>query len=193
MFSIVEHVRPNELFAVQTDRLRLSVLKKSNSRAVADYLCRNREFHRKWSQTHDDSYFTPKTQKDYLSFDCSEYKAGRLVPLWITYKDQPNRIIGRVSFFNFAYGGMMSCSLGYHLDQEETGKGIATEAISNACQMIMKYMKIHRIEAFILPNNNKSLAVIRRCGFLHEGKRISYMNINGEWEDHEAFYLLNET
>lgn len=193
MYTIVEHLRPNEIFAMETDRLRLSVLKKSNARFVSDYLCRNREFHRRWSQTHSDSYFTEKTQKDYLKYDCSEYRAGRLVPLWITYKDNPTKIIGRVSFFNFAYGGMMSCSLGYHLDEGETGKGIANEAITNACQMIMELMHIHRIEAFILPFNEKSLAAIKRCGFAYEGKRISYMHINGEWEDHEAFYLLNNS
>ncbi|MCQ2516949.1 MAG: GNAT family N-acetyltransferase [Saccharofermentans sp.] len=176
---------------METDRLRLSVLRKSCARDVADYLCRNREFHRKWAQTHSDSYFTQRVQKDYLKYDCGEYRAGRLVPLWITYKDGSQRIIGRVSFFNFAYGGMMSCSIGYHLDEKETGKGIASEAVENACKMIMEYMKIHRIEAFILPNNVKSLALIKRCGFIHEGRRISYMHINGQWEDHEAFYLLN--
>ncbi len=191
MYKIVDHIRPNEIFAMETDRLRLSVLKKSCARDVADYLCRNREFHRKWAQTHSDSYFTQRVQRDYLRYDCGEYKAGRLVPLWITYKDDPGRIIGRVSFFNFAYGGMMSCSIGYHLDKDETGKGVATEAVTNACEMIMKLLNIHRIEAFILPDNEKSLALIARCGFTYEGKRISYMHINGKWEDHQAFYLLN--
>jgi len=193
MYKIVDHVRSNELFAMETDRLRLSVLKKSCARDVADYLCRNREFHRKWSQTHNDSYFTERTQRDYIKYDGGEYRAGRLVPLWITYKDDPHKIIGRVSFFNFAYGGMMSCSVGYHLDEEETGKGVATEALSNACAMIMDYMNIHRIEAFILPYNERSLALIKRCRFIYEGKRVSYMHINGEWEDHEAFYLLNNS
>ena len=191
MYKIADHLRPNEIFAMETERLRLSVLKKSCAREVADYLCRNREFHRKWAQTHSDSYFTQRVQKDYLKYDCGEYRAGRLVPLWITYKDDPGKIIGRVSFFNFAYGGMMSCSLGYHLDEGQTGKGVASEAVTNACQMLMKHLNIHRIEAFILPNNEKSLALIARCGFTHEGKRISYMHINGKWEDHEAFYLLN--
>lgn len=178
---------------METDRLRLAVLKRSCAKMVADYLLRNREFHREWSQTHTDSYFTERTQKNYLRYDCGEYTHGRLVPLYIFRKEDPGRILGRVTFFNFAYGGMMSCSVGYHLDEKETGKGYMTEALTEGCRMIMDVMEIHRVEAFILPENERSLALIRRCGFTHEGRRISYMHINGSWRDHESFYLLDES
>lgn len=177
---------------METDRLRLSVLKRNAYKQVTDYLVRNRDFHKRWSQTHNDSYFTERVQKDYLRYDASEYIHGRLVPLYITLKGEPDRVIGKVTFFNFAFGGMMSCSVGYHLDEHETGKGYMTEALTEACRMIMDVMKIHRVEAFILPFNERSQALIRRCGFIHEGHRVSYMHINGRWEDHEAFYLLED-
>ncbi|MBR1797424.1 MAG: GNAT family N-acetyltransferase [Clostridiales bacterium] len=193
MYNIEYRLRSNELFAMETERLRLAVLKRSCARMVTEYLVRNREFHKKWSQTHEEGYFTERTQKEYLKYDTGEYLHGRLVPLYIFDKEHPDRILGRVSFFNFAYGGMMSCSVGYHLDERETGKGIMTEALTESCAMIMDTMNIHRIEAFILPDNEKSLALIKRCGFRHEGRRISYMHINGRWEDHEAFYLLDDS
>ena len=192
MYQIDYRRRGNELFAMETDRLRLSVLKRSAYRQVTDYLVRNRMFHKQWSQTHEDSYFTERVQKDYLRYDAGEYLHGRLVPLYITLKGDPDRIIGKVTFFNFAYGGMMSCSVGYHLDENETGKGYMTEALTEACRMLMETLRIHRIEAFILPRNERSQALIRRCGFTYEGHRVSYMHINGRWEDHEAFYLLAE-
>jgi ribosomal-protein-alanine N-acetyltransferase len=179
----------NEVFAIETERLRLSVLRKSDAQRVADYFIKNRDFHREFAQTHPDSYFTLPEQKEFLAYDCDSFLDGTLVPLWITLKDG-KEIIGRVSFFNLAYGGMMSCSVGYHLDEEETGKGYMTEALTEARRMIMDVMHIHRIESFILPDDEKSLAVIKRCGFTHEGRRVSYMHINGKWEDHEAFYLL---
>lgn len=190
MYVIQDRLRSNELFAMETDRLRLSVLKRSAYKQVTDYLVRNKDFHKKWSQTHAESYFTESVQKDYLKYDASEYIHGRLVPLYITRKGDPTRILGRITFFNFAYGGMMSCSIGYHLDEHETGKGYMTEAVTEACSMIMDVMKMHRVEAFILPENERSQALIRRCGFTYEGHRVSYMHINGKWRDHEAFYLL---
>ena len=190
MYEVIRRLRGNELFAMETDRLRLSVLKKSAAGAAADYYARNREFHRRWAQTHDDRYFTAAEQREYLRYDASEYLHGRLVPLYIQKKDEPDRIIGRVSYFNFAYGGMMSCSVGYHLDEEETGKGYMTEALSLSADMIAETMKLHRLEAFILPQNTRSKNLLLRCGFIYEGTRKSYMHINGRWEDHDAYYRL---
>lgn len=192
MYELVWNKAHNELFAAETERLRLSVLKRSAAGIVTDYLVRNKEFHQEWSQTHTDSYFDLKTQKKYMSYDEAEYKQGKLVPLWISKKGEPDRVIGRVSFFNFAYGGMMNCAVGYHLDKDETGNGYMTEALKGACELIVKELNIHRIEAFILPENERSLALIKRVGFTEEGYRKSYMHINGKWRDHISFYILED-
>jgi len=180
-----------ELLALETENLRLAVLKKSEAPRAAGYLIKNREFHRQFSQTHTDDYFTLSTQKKYLIYDCSSYLDGTLVPLWITLKGQ-NELIGRVSFFNFAFGGMMSCACGYHLDKDFTGKGYMTEALRGAMAFVFDEYKLHRIEAFILPENNPSINLVRRLGFHYEGQRKSYMHINGEYRDHEAFYILED-
>ena len=178
-----------EMLAIETDRLRLAVLRKSEASRVAGYFIKNREFHRRFSQTHPDSYFTVSEQRSFLAYDCSSFLDGSVVPLWITLKGR-DEIIGRVSFFNLAYGGMMNCAVGYHLDQEYTGAGYMTEALEAACSFMFKEYKMHRIEAFILPENEASIRLIKRAGFVSEGRRVSYMHINGEYRDHDAFYLL---
>ena len=180
----------DEVFAIETERLRLSVYKRSAYKKVTEYVINNREFHRKFSQPRDESYFTSRTQKEYLDGDMKAFRGGHLVPLWITVKGEPDKIIGRLSFFNIAYGDMMLAQLGYHMDEANTGNGYMTEAIKGSCQMMFDVMGMHRIEAFILPENEKSLNLIKRCGFTYEGVRHSYMNINGEYRDHENFYLL---
>lgn len=177
------------MLAVETDRLRLAVLKKSEASRVAGYLTKNRDFHKRFAQTHPESYFTVSEQRKYLAFDCDSFLSGSLVPLWITLKDS-DQIIGRVSFFNLAYGGMMNCAVGYHLDEDHVGKGYMTEALEAACSFMFREYKMHRIEAFILPENEPSLRLIKRAGFEYEGQRTSYMHINGQYRDHEAFYLL---
>lgn len=178
-----------EMLAIETDRLRLAVLKKSEAPRVTEYLIRNRDFHKRFAQTHADSYFTIGEQRKFMAFDCDSFLSGSLVPLWITLKDS-DEIIGRVSFFNLAYGGMMNCAAGYHLDKDHVGKGYMTEALQAACSFMFREYKMHRIEAFILPENEPSIRLIKRAGFTEEGKRISYMHINGQYRDHEAFYLL---
>lgn len=179
----------SELLAIETDRLRLAVYRKSEAPRVTAYFVKNRDFHRRFSQTHPDSYFTVSEQCKYLAFDCDSFLGGSLVPFWITVKGS-DEIIGRVSFFNLAYGGMMNCAVGYHLDRDHTGKGYMTEALEAACSFMFKEYKMHRIEAFILPENKPSLDLVKRSGFVYEGERASYMHINGEYRDHEAYYLL---
>ena len=190
-YSVSSNRARCEMLALDTDNLRLAVLRKSEAARVTEYLQNNRNFHKQFSQTHTDDYFTVSTQKKYLAYDCNSFLEGSLVPLWITLKDD-NKIIGRVSFFNFAYGGMMSCACGYHLDKDHTGKGYMTEALKSAMAFVFDEYKMHRIEAFIVPENEPSLNLVKRVGFHYEGKRNSYMHINGRYRDHEAFYMLED-
>ena len=190
-YSVSSNRARCEMLALDTDNLRLAVLRKSEAARVTEYLQNNRDFHKQFSQTHTDDYFTVSTQKKYLAYDCNSFLEGSLVPLWITLKDD-NKIIGRVSFFNFAYGGMMSCACGYHLDKDDTGKGYMTEALKSAMAFVFDEYKMHRIEAFIVPENEPSLNLVKRVGFHYEGKRNSYMHINGRYRDHEAFYMLED-
>ncbi|MBQ5769011.1 MAG: GNAT family N-acetyltransferase [Clostridiales bacterium] len=190
-YSVSSNRARCEMLALDTDNLRLAVLRKSEAARVTEYLQNNRDFHKQFSQTHTDDYFTVSTQKKYLAYDCNSFLEGSLVPLWITLKDD-NKIIGRVSFFNFAYGGMMSCACGYHLDKDHTGKGYMTEALKSAMAFVFDEYKMHRIEAFIVPENEPSLNLVKRVGFHYEGKRNSYMHINGRYRDHEAFYMLED-
>ena len=190
-YSVSSNRARCEMLALDTDNLRLAVLRKSEAARVTEYLLNNRDFHKQFSQTHTDDYFTVSTQKKYLAYDCNSFLEGSLVPLWISLKDD-NKIIGRVSFFNFAYGGMMSCACGYHLDKDHTGKGYMTEALKSAMAFVFDEYKMHRIEAFIVPENEPSLNLVKRVGFHYEGKRMSYMHINGRYRDHEAFYMLED-
>ena len=190
-YSVSSNRARCEMLALDTDNLRLAVLRKSEAARVTEYLQNNKDFHKQFSQTHTDDYFTVSTQKKYLAYDCNSFLEGSLVPLWITLKDD-NKIIGRVSFFNFAYGGMMSCACGYHLDKDHTGKGYMTEALKSAMAFVFDEYKMHRIEAFIVPENEPSLNLVKRVGFHYEGKRNSYMHINGRYRDHESFYMLED-
>lgn len=190
-YSVSSYRARCEMLALDTGNLRLAVLRKSEAARVTEYLLNNRDFHKQFSQTHTDDYFTVSTQKKYLAYDCNSFLEGSLVPLWITLKDD-NKIIGRVSFFNFAYGGMMSCACGYHLDKDHTGKGYMTEALKSAMAFVFDEYKMHRIEAFIVPENEPSLNLVKRVGFHYEGRRNSYMHINGRYRDHEAFYMLED-
>lgn len=180
------------IFQLETERLFLTILSPAEAPAVADYLARNRDFHQPYHQHHDDIYFTPREQRSYLQSDLSGYYDNRQFGFWLSYKDAPERIIGRLAFTAVIRGALNSCLMGYHLDQEATGMGLMQEAIRRGCQYIFHVQKLHRIQADIMPTNLPSQKTVERSGFRRQGLNEKYMEINGVWQDHYCYALIND-
>jgi len=52
-------------------------------------------------------------------------------------------------------------------------------------------LHLHRIEAACVPENERSIRLLRKVGFLQEGLARNYIRINGHWRDHlDAFAYL---
>ena len=67
-----------------------------------------------------------------------------------------------------------------------------TEALRRGIQIIFEDYGLHRIEASIMPRNQRSIKVTEKLGFVNEGLSRRYLKINGVWEDHIHMVLLNE-
>ncbi|MBN1891282.1 MAG: GNAT family N-acetyltransferase [Clostridiales bacterium] len=180
------------VYDLRTDRLIMSVLSPSSAEQVAAYLSRNRTFHQPFHQLHDDSYFMPFVQKRYIRSDMNGFFERSQCGFWLIKRSNPDAIIGRVSYTAITRGALQSCLLGYHLDKDEVGKGYMTEAITSGCAYMFKEWKLHRIQADIMPRNQRSINTIERCGFVREGLCVKYMAINGKWEDHAMYALIND-
>lgn len=180
------------VFNLRTERLVLSVLSPSAADKVTDYLSRNRSFHEPFHQLHQDAYFTTYIQKQYLRSDMNGFFENSQCGFWLIKRSDPDRIIGRLAFTGIIRGALQSCLMGYHLDKDEVGKGYMAEAITNACQYIFATWKLHRIQADIMPGNERSIRTIERCGFVRSGLSEKYMAINGTWQDHYMYALIND-
>ena len=188
-----EIIDPNKkaVLSLQTKRLVLSVYKPSAASEVTDYLVRNRAFHKKYCQRQKEKYFTEKEQKSYLKYDLKQFNENSQVGFWITNIDAPDRIIGRLSFYSLIGGCMNSCFVGYHLDELEQHNGYMKEALLAGCDFMFKYYRLHRIEADILPTNEKSIACVNSCGFIKMGYNVKFMEIDGRYQDHVMYVRLN--
>jgi len=181
-----------DLPVLQTRHLRLRILNEHSAAAVLDYYSRNRAFHQPWFASRSDNVFTLQQQQANLAVEYSEFLAGRAVPFWLARHDDPNRIIGRFAFTNIVRGCFHSCFAAYHLDQDCQGQGLAAEAGQAAIHSIFNDFGLHRIEANIMPGNQRSQALASRLGFRIEGFSARYLEINGRWEDHQHWVLLSD-
>lgn len=178
----------------ETDRLMLKILDETNAAQVLDYFDRNRSFLDEWEMKHPEEFYTLSARAEQLRRDMRDLEEKRALRLWIIKKEdaETGRVIGTIAFNNIVWGAFLSCHLGYKLDKDEINKGYITEALKKGIDIMFEEYGLHRIEANIMPKNIRSLRVVEKLGFYHEGLAKKYLRINGKWEDHIHMVLLNE-
>ena len=178
---------------LKTARLRLKTLTPKEASNVVSYLLDSRSFFDKWGPAVEDEYFKSAFQKERLITDIEKMEQGKLLRLWVFKNEDLEQPIGDIGFSQIIWGGFQSCFLGYKIAERENGKGYATEAIEAGVDYVFNQMKLHRIEANIIPRNTASIRVVEKLGFEKEGLAKRYLKINGCWEDHLHFVKWNQT
>ena len=99
-------------------------------------------------------------------------------------------LVGGVSLTNVRKWPALSASLGYWLAADQEGKGLMREAVRLCCAWAFAELKLERIDAGTLQENERSRKVLASCGFLMEGVARSYLEINGMRRDHVLYGLV---
>lgn len=100
-------------------------------------------------------------------------------------------LIGTMQLFQVLRGSLQSAYIGYFLDKEHNGKGYTTEATKLLVEFGFEVLKLHRIEAGVMPHNIASIRVLEKAGFEKEGIARKNVRINGKWEDHQVLAIIN--
>ncbi len=131
----------------------------------------------------------PAAFSAYLTTLRGDRRIGLLV-----VRREDNAIVGVINLSEISRGGFQNACLSYYAMAPHARRGYMTEGLRLAIGYAFDEMGLHRLEANIQPENKASQALVRRCGFRHEGFSPQFMAIAGEWRDHERFALLaNET
>ena len=101
-------------------------------------------------------------------------------------------LVGRIALSHVTRGGWQNAVLGYFVDESANGKGYATDAVRLAIRFAFERAGLHRLQAGVMPRNRRSIRVLEKGGFRHEGLSPRYLEINGVWEDHESFAITRE-
>ncbi len=99
-------------------------------------------------------------------------------------------LLGGIRLSNVRRGVAQTCSLGYWMGQDHANKGHMTAGVTAVVSFIFDVLNLHRIEAACLPHNNASIRLLEKVGFQFEGRARSYLCINGLWQDHLLFALV---
>lgn len=175
----------------ETDRLILNIMNSDSVPMVLAFYEDNKAQFEKWEQKRPNHFYSLSYQKASLSADYYQIAEGKLLRYWVFLKENPDEIVGTVCFQNFLKAPYLSCTIGYKFNQKYSHNGYAFESIQKGLEIIFNEYGMHRIEAFIMPNNMASLRLIERLPFIYEGISYSYANINGIWSDHKRYVCIN--
>ena len=174
----------------ETRRLILREMTEADTTAYSLYLESNFAYFVPWTPERTKDYYNEANVRQVIAsrMDLAAAKAAFTFGL---FRKSDLRLIGTAGITNIVYGVFQSCNLGYELSQDAVGNGYMTEALQAVVEFCFAELRLHRIEANVMPRNDRSKSVLKRLGFENEGLSRKYLRINGSWEDHEHYVMLN--
>ncbi|WP_299346926.1 GNAT family protein [uncultured Maritalea sp.] len=103
-----------------------------------------------------------------------------------------SKLVGGINLSDIRRRVAQTVNIGYWMGEQNANQGIMTKAVGMALPFIFDQLKLHRACAACLVDNQRSVRVLEKNGFVHEGRAEGYLKINGKWQDHLLFGLTKE-
>ena len=173
-------------------RITLRPLKDSDFEAWREVRCANREWLEPWEPLPDSG--NPDATSDRTAFRsrCAAWDRQRQFDAayghGIFYQDS---LIGEVSLGSVQRGPFQSAYVGYWIAESQAGNGLAPEAVALTLRFGFDVLRLHRIEAAIVPRNAASRRVAEKLGLRNEGTSVGLLQIRGAYEDHVRYAIIS--
>ena len=95
-----------------------------------------------------------------------------------------DQLIGGLSLTHIEYGNARCATLGYWMGERYSGYGHMQLAVRVLVDYAFEKMKLLRVEAACVPDNARSIHLLKKCGFRETGFAKDYLEINGTLRDH---------
>lgn len=191
MFSLGIHQRFSMEY--ETERLILRILTPDYAKSVCHFLTKNREQFECYEPCLPANYYTPEYQQAILSSELKLALQTKNIRYYVFLKENPQEIIGTVALHNIVTANYSSCEVGYKFDTDYQHKGYARESVSLAVSVAFSTLGLHRVYARVMPENTASIKLLKSLLFEEEGLERECIKIQGKWQDHLRFSLLNQS
>ncbi len=103
---------------------------------------------------------------------------------------KPTAILGRCALDPITRGPFQSATLGCSLAATAIGQGLMRETLLAVIGAAFDVLDLQRIEANVRPENERSLKMLDRLGFVREGFSERFLEIDGARCGHVRLALL---
>ena len=173
------------------ERIYIRLLQMKDTEAALDLEIRNKEFFKHYSVLREPDFYTYEKIKERIENGITGATNDTLYAFGI-FLSKTDELIGNVAISHISRGPAQSCMIGYTLDEQQNGKGYMTEAVKMAVAYGFETLKLHRIEAGVMPHNTPSIKVLEKAGFHKEGIAKENVQISGKWQDHLILAIINQ-
>lgn len=152
---------------------------------------RSRDFLQRWEPTWAEDAVSRAAFQHRLEHYRRLARQGSGLALHV-FRREDDALLGGLTLNNVRHGIVQSCNVGYWIGEEYARQGYMTEALGATAAYVFERLRLHRLEAACLPENDPSRGLLRKLGFREEGRARAYLKINGAWRDHLLFALVAE-
>lgn len=178
-------------FEYETKRLILKIIEPEEADRVLDFYLRDKELFEKYEPERMQGFYTLERQRQIIRFEYNSAVKGTLFRYYVYRRQAREQIIGTICFHHIQGGYSSSCEIGYKFSSAYQHRGYATEALTAITGYIFSDLKLHRIMAWALPDNQASARLLARAGFCYEGISRDYLFLQGAWRDHAQYSLIS--
>ena len=109
---------------------------------------------------------------------------------WAIIVNDGDRFVGTIGLNNLALG-MKKAEIGFEIHPDFWRSGITSEALQAVLDYSFEKLGLHRMGAVTFPENSASIGLLKKNGFVEEGKLRSYLVQNGHSHDALIFSILH--
>lgn len=174
-------------FEYRDNGIILRHLLADDAPAVLQFYGKNRQSFDYYETQKPANFYEEDFQRELLVAEGNAFLKGTHARFFLFDERFPDDIIGCISFYSIIRGDFLHCKTGYKIDEEYRHMGYGTKMLSLGTRIAVQDMELHRVEAFVLPENTPSIRMLERCGYELEGLAREYVRLRGQWTDHYRY------
>jgi len=189
--ALLDWIAPENGLRLTGEGVRLRPPRWADYAEWPDLRAASREFLQPWEPRWAPDDLTRPAFRRRLAVYQRDLDLGQGFPFFV-FRQTDGALVGGVTLSNVRRGVTQAAALGYWIGAPHARRGHMRAALSVLLPYAFDSLRLHRIEAACLPHNRASVGVLEGAGFRHEGLARRYLKINGTWQDHALYALVEE-
>jgi ribosomal-protein-alanine N-acetyltransferase len=166
------------------DAIRIRPVAAADVAALLRFELAHRAYFERWVQARAPAFYSDGGVADAIAAAQAAWAGGDAFQYLVV---EGERIVGRVNLTHVRRAHFHCADLGYRIGEHDGGRGIASRAVALCLEQAFRTHGLQRIEATARPENQGSIRVLERNGFVRFGQSRRSFELGGQWFDRLLF------